>query len=97
MRITSCIMRDEGGFRDEQSARCGSTLRIVRCTLRTGNVGCIRSETRQGCKDNTMLKCQLANVNRFEERGGLLGRGHELEEALGGCSVRGSACTLAFL
>ena len=76
MCITSCIVRDEGAFCDEQGPWCGTALRVVGCLLRARDMRGMRSEPGQGGKDDTVLKRQSANLDRLEERGCLLCRGH---------------------
>jgi hypothetical protein len=56
MCITSCILRDECGFCDEQGPWRGTALRVVGCLLRARDVRGMRSEPGQGGKHDTVLK-----------------------------------------
>ena len=76
MDVSSCIMRDEGGFCDEQAPRCRSALRIIGCLLRTWDMGSIRSKAGQRGKDDTVLKRHPANLDGLEERRCLLRGAH---------------------
>ena len=76
MAKPSCIMGDEGGFRDEQGAWRGTALRIVGCLLRSGDMGGVRSVAGQRGKDDAVLKRYPADLDGLEERGCLLHSGH---------------------
>ena len=54
---TSCVMRDEGGFCNEQGAWCRTALGVIGCLVRPRNMGGMRSETGQRGMNDTVLKC----------------------------------------
>lgn len=73
----SCIMGDNGGFRDEQASRYGTALSIVRCLLGSGNMGIIRSEASHRGKDNAVLEGYPADSDGLEQRRHLPYRGYD--------------------
>ena len=69
-------MGDESSFCDEQAPWCGTTLRIVGCLLRAGDMGVVRSEAGQWGEHDAVLEGYPADLDGLEERGRLLCGGH---------------------